>query len=104
MRILTLVAVCVLMIPAAGVGAAEGCAAVNPGQETCRYQASTSTDARATGTGNWIVTVKHGRRTINYSPSNSYGEPSVETVTIHKGDKITAKALSAGASVVIGSP
>ena len=97
-------AACVLMISSAHAGAAEGCVATNPGQPACRYRASASTDASATGTGSWIVTVKHGRRTTSYSPDGYYGEPSVETVAIHKGDKITAKALSEGSSVIIGSP
>jgi hypothetical protein len=100
----TLVAAFVLMIPTARASAVEGCIAVNPGQAACRYTATATTDASATGVGSWIVTVKHGRRTITYSPNGYYGEPTVETVSIHKGDKVTAKALDAGSSVIVGSP
>ncbi len=101
---LILAAAFVLTIPTAPVGAVEGCTAVNPGQVTCRYRAAATTDASATGVGSWIVTVKHGRRTTTYSPSGYYGEPTVETVSMRKGDIVTAKALSAGSSVAIGSP
>jgi hypothetical protein len=97
-------AACVLMIPAPRAGAVEGCLAVNPGQATCRYTATATTNGSATGIGVWEVTVKHNRTTTTYRPNSYYGEPTVENFTIHKGDKVTAKALSTGSSVVVGGP
>ncbi len=101
---LTLVAACVSMLLPAPAGAVEGCVAVNPGQAACRYTATVTEDASATGVGSWVVSIKHRRRTTTYSPNGYYGVPEVMTIPIRKGDRVTAKALDPGSGVVIGSP
>ncbi len=100
--IVTAAACLLLAIPVPPVGAAEGCIAVNPGQATCSYTATSSSEGSATGIESWKVTVKHKGKTTTYTPAGGYyGEPTVQTVIIHKGDKVTAKALETGSTVVV---
>lgn len=104
LKIALTAALSMLIIPASHASAIQTCIAVNPGQTTCSYIAQGATEGSATGVGAWKVTVKHGRHIITYTPNGYYGEPTVETFTIHKGDKVTAKALDAGSVVVVGGP
>ena len=82
----------------------EGCEAVNPGQPKCTFRATHNTTgpvSGAAGEGKWVVVVKRGRKTITLK-SPSSGEPAGVEFLYKKGDKVTAKALSAGSSVIAG--
>ena len=98
----------IALIPAGGNAATtddmppEGCVAIAPAQPTCSYVATaTITFGGAAGQGKWVVTVKRGKKTTTYK-SPASGEPAGNQFPIVAGDKVTAKALSAGSGVIVG--
>ena len=109
-KLLALVAMCALALPAAAQAATpdsrepEGCQAVNPGQPTCTYTVTHDNDSPVSGIaaiGQWQVTIQVGKKkTIEKSPSS--GEPTTVTIAFPEGAKVTAKAISPGAVVIVG--
>lgn len=82
----------------------EGCQAFNPGQPTCTFTATRDNEtpvSGAAGRGSWSVTVQRGKKKMVYK-SPSSGEPTATGFEILEGDKVTAKALSAGSGVTTG--
>jgi hypothetical protein len=94
--------VAALVVPEFAAKAAEGCAAINPAQPKCTFKATgTSTFGGAAGRGNWVVTVKVGRKKYTYK-SPASGEPTGFQFLLKKGSVVTAKALSPGSGVIVG--
>ena len=84
--------------------APEGCEAMNPAASTCTFTVTESMSGPVTGVageGTWIVKVKRGKKTIKLQ-SPASGAPTAVTFTYLKGDKVTATALSPGASLIAG--
>lgn len=102
------IAVAAIVAAPSAVGAARGpndrCVAVNPAQSQCSFtvtETATTPVTGAAGRGDWIVIVKRGKvKTPIKSPSS--GEPTAISYPLTAGDKVTAKALSAGSSVIAG--
>jgi hypothetical protein len=97
-----------LTMPIAAAGSAgrrapEGCEAVNPVQPTCTYKATEAVDTfgGAAGRGDWVVTVKVGKKKTTYKGSAT-GDPTGTQFMIPAGATVTAKALSAGSGVIVG--
>ena len=88
----------------AGAGPNDSCTAVNPAQPQCTFtvtETATTPVTGAAGRGDWVVIVKRGKvKTAIKSPSS--GEPTAISYTLVAGDKVTAKALSAGSAVIAG--
>lgn len=110
-KLVASIAICALALPAAAhagvpaeLRATEGCQAVNPGQPTCTYTATHETDSPVSGiagVGQWQVIYKVGKKkTVEKSPAS--GEPTAVEIFFPEGAKVTAKALSPGAVVIVG--
>jgi hypothetical protein len=82
----------------------EGCAAYNPGEPVCRFEVTHNTAGPVSGVagrGSWAVVVKRGKKRIVLKSPPS-GEPYSEEFLFKKGDKVTARARSAGSSLIVG--
>ena len=88
----------------ADVTEVEGCQTQNPAQPACSYTATHDSDSPVQGiaaVGNWVVTIKVGKKTETYK-SPATGEPVAEAVTIPSGAKVTMKALTPGSGGTVG--
>jgi hypothetical protein len=94
------------MAPAAvqARGPDDHCLAMSPAQPQCSFtvaEDATTPVSGAAGRGDWVVIIKRGKvKTTLRSPSG--GEPTAESFAFIAGDKVTAKALSPGSSVLTG--
>ena len=83
--------------PAVELDEPESCVAVNPGQPTCSFTAtsesSSGTVTGAFGPGDWVVTVVRGKKKIVFK---SPGSPEPVSFAFLPGDKVTAKLSSPG--------
>ncbi len=82
----------------------EGCQVVNPGQPTCSYTVTHTTDSPVTGfagVGKWVAKVKRGKKTQTIT-SPATGEPTGITFEFEVGDKVSVTAVNPGSAVVAG--
>jgi len=106
MAVMTAVAVLFLIGGEANArdDAPEGCEAMNPAASSCTFTVAETMSGPVTGVagqGKWLVKVKRGKKTIKLASPPS-GQPTAVEFTYLKGDKVTATALSPGASLVAG--
>ena len=99
----------VLALQVAAVGSTpidepEGCQAVNPGQPTCSWTVTHTTESPVTGfasVGKWEAKIKRGKKTIKVE-GPAAGEPAATTYEFEVGDKVTVTTLSPGTVVIAG--
>jgi hypothetical protein len=84
--------------------APEGCEAMNPAVPSCSFTVAESMSGPVSGVageGTWVVKVKRGKQKIKLN-SPSGGAPFVIEFLFRAGDKVTAIAVSPGASLIVG--
>jgi hypothetical protein len=82
----------------------EGCEAMNPAVPTCTFTVTEPIDSPVSGVagqGTWVVKVKRGKQKIKLT-SPAGGAPTAVAFEYQVGDKVTATAVSPGASLVAG--
>lgn len=105
----TLTGALVLALQVGAVGSTpidepEGCQAFNPGQPTCSYTVTHTTESPVTGfaaVGKWEAKIKRGKKTIKVS-GPAAGEPTAVTFEFEVGDKVSVTTLSPGSGVIAG--